>query len=889
MIKGLVIAGILIYTSAKAEVIVDQIGPLDGSALGQVLSSNQYFEAKYSSFDVGVLDNFTLTEQTDLTLIEFAIDGWSGFENPASITSYEVNIYSETEVAGQSLTGDVATQVVDISDVTISNKWYGPGYLIGAPIEISLSSGTYWCSVIPTNNFTNDGQVGIFSSTIGDGVLSMQANPGEGLGFGPLRELNLESAFRLHNDVFIDPCSQLLPFCPEDINSDGYVSILDLLEIIGQWGECGDGTFRPSADCAPFPNGDCCVNIADVLAVVSAWDVECLPHGACCLPDGICDSLVTEQYCLLLSGNYFGDGTACEDQNCFSGACCLDELSCIQSSQFECADLDGQFRGNGTDCLLEECDELAIGDECSDAIVVTEGETLFDTTLMTPSQPQPDDSLCEDSNLIWAESPDIWFSFTATTGSPYSFSLCDSESYDTSMVLYESDCSNQVACNGDATIQEGCQQFYSELTYDLIQNETYFVRIGGWHGDSGPGTLTIELLPPPAPGACCFTNGVCEEVLEIICLAFEGTFIGIKTPCESADCIILEGDECDEAAEVEIGSQSFSTQYATPSFPIPTDTMCSGTYLEWGDNNPDIWLVWEAPDSGTATFTTCDDTSFDTSMVLYENTCNTQVACNGDGEPSGSCQNYYSLISYPVTAGTSYYIRIGGWQATSGDGTITISLDGDNDVAACCYLGDCYEGQSEFDCNAMNGMWQEGENCNTFNCEEILCHSAIFTQIPHGPTEDWFASNSSLDSSQVAEYNRAEYVDVAASSKITVWGLQAHFNGIQWSTCESEYLFTVTSYEDQNGLPGPLIKQTVQTPAKRIGTGTLYAGVYELMQWEMVFNDTNVEHIGVQSESEGLDCWFLWMSSGEGNYSSTVNSGSGWAHEAYDLSICIDE
>jgi hypothetical protein len=276
-------------------------------------------------------------------------------------------------------------------------------------------------------------------------------------------------------------------------------------------------------------------------------------------------------------------------------------------------------------------------------------------------------------------------------------------------------------------------------------------------------------------------------------------------------------------------------------------------------------------------------------MVLYENTCQTQVACNGDGEPSDSCQSYYSLITYQVTDGTSYYIRIGGWQGTSDDGTITITLDGDNDVAACCYMGDCYDEQSETECKDMNGNWQEGETCDTFNCEDILCYSSIFTQTPHGPNENWYASNSSIDSNQTAEYNRAEYVNVASSSKITVWGLQAHFNGTQWSSCDSEYLFTVRSYEDQKGFPGQINKATYQTPAKRIGTGTLYAGVYELMQWEMEFSDVNVQHIGVQSESEGLDCWFLWMSSGEGDYSSTVNTGAGWSHEAFDLSICIDE
>lgn len=889
LIKGVFTAGILIYTSANAEVILDQIGPMDGSALGLELSSNQYFESEFSDFNVGVIDNFLLFEETELASIEMVIDGWSGFNSPATITSYEVNIYSSGDEAAISLTGDIAVQEVSSGDVTQSLDWYGPGFLISVPVQIALPAGSYWCSVIPSNAFDPDGQIGLYGSTLGDFTMSMQANPGEGLGFGPIRKLSFNSAFRIHNNVMVDPCSIPLPFCSEDVNGDGFVSILDLLDIIAQWGTCGDGAFRPSADCAPLPNGDCCVNIADVLAVVAAWGTECIPHGACCMPEGTCESPVTEQFCLVNSGVYFGDLSLCEEQECFFGACCLDAITCIPASQYDCEDLVGLFKGDGSDCIQEDCSQLPLGDECSDAITVLEGETTFDTSGMTPSHPQPDDSLCPDSNLIWGDGQDVWFEFTATASDYFNFTLCDIDSYDTSMVLYKGNCSSQVACNGDSVLDEECQSFYSEITFELEENETYYVRIGGWHGDYGTGTLAISLLPPAEPGACCFTNGVCFELIEIECDGFDGTFIGVNTECESADCIILVGDECDEAAEVTVGTQSFSTEYATPSLPVPFDSMCSGTYLEWGEMNPDIWMVWDAPDSGFAAFSTCDETGFDTSMVLYENTCDNQVACNGDGEPSGSCQNYYSLISYQVTAGTSYYIRIGGWQGTVGAGSLTIELDGDNAVAACCYQGACFDALSEVACMDMNGNWQEGENCSTFNCEDILCHSSVFTQTPHTPSANWFASNSSIDSTQSVEYNRTEFVNVGSSSKITVWGLQAHFDGAQWSGCDSDYLFTVRSYTNEKGFPGPVNRESLHTVSTRTATGTLYAGVYELIQWEMDFVDVNLEHIGVQSESDGLDCWFLWLSSGEGDSKSSVNTGSGWSHEGYDLSICIDD
>jgi hypothetical protein len=60
------------------------------------------------------------------------------------------------------------------------------------------------------------------------------------------------------------------------------------------------------------------------------------------------------------------------------------------------------------------------------------------------------------------------------------------------MVLYEGTCDNQVACNGDASGDSGCQDYYSAIDYNVKAEETYYIRIGGWQGEAGQGTLTIE-------------------------------------------------------------------------------------------------------------------------------------------------------------------------------------------------------------------------------------------------------------------------------------------------------------------------------------------------------------------------------------------------------------
>ena len=70
-----------------------------------------------------------------------------------------------------------------------------------------------------------------------------------------------------------------LPDCAVDVDENGVVAVADLLEIIGAWGICGDGTFRPVGDIAPLPNGDCCVDVTDILRVIAAWGTECDSGG----------------------------------------------------------------------------------------------------------------------------------------------------------------------------------------------------------------------------------------------------------------------------------------------------------------------------------------------------------------------------------------------------------------------------------------------------------------------------------------------------------------------------------------------------------------------------------------------------------------------------------
>ena len=137
-----------------------------------------------------------------------------------------------------------------------------------------------------------------------------------------------------------DPCDLPVEFCPEDIDHNGEIGIDDVLQILLHWGECGDGTYRPVGDI----NGDCCVEILDVLQIINRWDSDCIPKGACCMQDGSgCIEEMNEVECNADNGIWFGEDSLCSDVFCpVVGSCCFDDgsspnqipLSALHSTSF---------------------------------------------------------------------------------------------------------------------------------------------------------------------------------------------------------------------------------------------------------------------------------------------------------------------------------------------------------------------------------------------------------------------------------------------------------------------------------------------------------------------------------------------------------------------------
>lgn len=133
------------------------------------------------------------------------------------------------------------------------------------------------------------------------------------------------------------------------------------------------------------------------------------------------------------------------------------------------------------------------------------------------------------------------------------------------------------------------------------------------------------------------------------------------------------GDPC-AATVVTGGTYAFSTAGETDSGITPSDSFCTGTYLDWG--GPDTWFQIEATQDGILTASTCNIGGYDTSLAAYSGSCDdlTQIGCNGD---AAGCAGFTSEMSVAVEAGNTYFIQIGGYQGDTGSGDIAINIAAD--------------------------------------------------------------------------------------------------------------------------------------------------------------------------------------------------------------------
>lgn len=119
-----------------------------------------------------------------------------------------------------------------------------------------------------------------------------------------------------------------------------------------------------------------------------------------------------------------------------------------------------------------------VNDECVNAVPVTLGVNgPFSNVGSTTSVPWP----CASGDN------DVWFIYNSTCSGNLIINTCGAD-YDTCIEAFDGDCNNLVslACNDDVCGRQ------SEISFAATRGNTYFIRVGGWTGETGNFPLTLR-------------------------------------------------------------------------------------------------------------------------------------------------------------------------------------------------------------------------------------------------------------------------------------------------------------------------------------------------------------------------------------------------------------
>ncbi len=168
---------------------------------------------------------------------------------------------------------------------------------------------------------------------------------------------------------------------------------------------------------------------------------------------------------------------------------------------------------------------FAQSDDCAGAGALVDGAgTAFDTSSATASLPAWPCAL--------GGGPDIWYTFTTTLQADLEISTCNSATYDTAIEVFTGDCNNLVSigCNDDGA---GCTGFTSTLNVvDLPMGTTVYIRIGGYNGSLGVGTVILtETATVCSPADSLEDNDDCGSATPLS----PGTTMGLNVAGSDSD------------------------------------------------------------------------------------------------------------------------------------------------------------------------------------------------------------------------------------------------------------------------------------------------------------------------------------------------------------------
>ncbi|MFO0826705.1 MAG: lectin-like protein [Phycisphaerales bacterium] len=330
---------------------------------------------------------------------------------------------------------------------------------------------------------------------------------------------------------------------------------------------------------------------------------------------------------------YSAHGTPyCNVAACCNTVCAIDSFCCNTAWDSICA-------GEADDYCAPE------NDSCGNAITIVDGFYSFDNIHATTDGLANATCSYFGTDQIYS---DVWYRWVAPCTGQMTVSTCGMVNFDTKIAIYGETAFGFCGCPstnplfnapmiGCADDTAGCTGNSTVLTVNVVAGDCYTIRIGSYSSvTQGSGTFSV---------VCGVPNDDCAYALPILNGATQFSNVGATTdgPAEAL---------CDVSSYNQIGS--------------------------------DIWYVYNATCTGTLTVSTCGAANFDTKIAVYGENVAGACNCPGSALPPPilgcnddvlGCSSFTSSLSVAVTAGNCYKIRVGGYQAAQGSGTLTLTCE----------------------------------------------------------------------------------------------------------------------------------------------------------------------------------------------------------------------
>ena len=212
----------------------------------------------------------------------------------------------------------------------------------------------------------------------------------------------------------------------------------------------------------------------------------------------------------------------------------------------------------------------------------------------------------------------------------------------------------------------------TEITLNLFSNLPSFCAIvdnpgctivGAVSTGSCPSTMTACI----GPGSY-YIVALPSQFIDLPCGTALGNNYTLQISSTSCSFVPPAGDNCSAPMVAHLGDNPFTNINAGTSFGEVTCGFGGAAFTK------DVFFSFVAPTTDAYSFATCGSSAeFDTGIEVWDgcpDAGGNQLACNDDCPASTA---YASLVSADLTAGTTYIIRVGGWNGATGTTEMIVS------------------------------------------------------------------------------------------------------------------------------------------------------------------------------------------------------------------------